>query len=121
MCATVPSMPVVLIVPLTDLSAAIVMVPTPEADVVTGGVSSAPVNVTFTSVAQAEPMLNASAAVATSARICRVLENTFMGHSWIRLRGGWVRCVRSCLAQRCYHRVDLQFKRHDNADSNNYA
>ncbi|MGB7542254.1 MAG: hypothetical protein WBM28_09595, partial [Burkholderiales bacterium] len=34
--------------PLTDLSAPTVIVPTPEADVVTGGTSSAPLSVTFT-------------------------------------------------------------------------
>src|ERR1700677_3665722 len=68
MCATVPSMPVVLMVPLTDLSAAIVMVPLPDADVTTGGVSSAPVKVTFKSTAKLDPLNAMRAAAATRAR-----------------------------------------------------
>jgi hypothetical protein len=77
---------IVLMVPLTDLSAAIVIVPVAHADVVTGGVSSAPVNFTFTSRAEAVPMLTASAVAATSARTRRASKNIFMIHSWIRSR-----------------------------------
>jgi hypothetical protein len=77
---------IVLMVPLTDLSAAIVIVPVAHADVVTGGVSSAPVNFTFTSRADAVPMLTASAVAATSARTRRASKNIFMIHSWIRSR-----------------------------------
>src|SRR5450631_2020194 len=68
MCATVASMPAVLMVPLTDLSTPIERVPVPEADVVTGGVSSAPVKFTFTSTAKADPLNAMMAAAATSAR-----------------------------------------------------
>src|ERR1700682_3848512 len=80
MCATVPSTPAVLMVPLTDLSAAIEIVPVPDADVVTGGVSSAPVNFTFKSTAKTDP-LNASAAVVTSAQILRMLNDLLMINS----------------------------------------
>src|SRR5580658_863755 len=68
MCATVPTMPIVLMVPLTDLSAAMVMVPVPVAVVVTGGVSSAPINFTFTSAALDAPQNAMRPAAATSAR-----------------------------------------------------
>jgi hypothetical protein len=57
MCAIVPSMPAVLMVPLTDLSAVIVIVPVPDAEVVTGGISSAPVSLTLTSTAQADVLI----------------------------------------------------------------
>src|SRR5450631_983655 len=78
MCATVASMPAVLMVPLTDLSAAIEMVPVPEADVVTGGVSSVPVNFTFTSTANADPLNAMKAAAATSARAAGMGSNLLM-------------------------------------------
>src|SRR6202022_2708286 len=68
MCATVPSMPEVLMVPETDLSAAIVMVPVPDADVVTGGVSSAPLNFTFISTAKTDPLIATRTVAAASAR-----------------------------------------------------
>ncbi len=68
MCAAVPSIPVVLMVPLTDLSAAMEMVPLPDAAVVTGGVSSAPVKFTFTSTANADALNAMMAAAATRAR-----------------------------------------------------
>src|SRR5580658_9361306 len=84
MCATVPSIPVVLMVPLTDLSAAMTMVPDPVADEVTGGVSSAPTNFTLTSVAEAEPTMTASAAATISARLRWVLKNAFIVHSCLR-------------------------------------
>jgi hypothetical protein len=50
------------------LSAAIVMIPLPDADVTTGGVSSAPVKVTFKSTAKLDPLNAMSAAAATKAR-----------------------------------------------------
>jgi hypothetical protein len=68
-------------VPLTDLSAPIVIVPAAVADVVTGGVSSAPVKDTFTSVAQADPKPAAKAAATISVRKGRVLQSVFMGIS----------------------------------------
>src|SRR5579863_9672950 len=68
MCATVPTMPLVLMVPLTDLSAAMVMVPVPVAVVVTGGVSSAPIKVTFRSTAKDAPQNAMRPAAAASAR-----------------------------------------------------
>ena len=55
-------------VPLTDLSAAIEMVPLPDAAVVTGGVSSAPLKLTFTSTAKADALNAMIAAAATRAR-----------------------------------------------------
>jgi hypothetical protein len=48
MCAAVPSTPDVVTLPLTDLFAATVIVPFPEADVFTGGTSCAPLSVTLT-------------------------------------------------------------------------
>src|ERR1700692_1514592 len=77
MCAAVPSMPAVLIVPLTELAPAIEIVPVPDADVVTGGVSSAPVKVTFESTANTDPP-NARAAAATNARIHAMLSDVLM-------------------------------------------
>src|SRR5579863_610955 len=68
MCATVPTIPLVLMVPLTDLSAAMVMVPVPVAVVVTGGVSSAPTNVTLRSTANDAPQNAMKPAAATSER-----------------------------------------------------
>jgi hypothetical protein len=47
--------------PLTDLSSPMLNLPLPDAVVVTGGVSSAPLRVTLTSFAQAEPMPSATA------------------------------------------------------------
>src|SRR5258707_7144732 len=68
MCATVPSMPEVLMLPETDLSAAIAMVPMPDAVVVTGGISSAPVNFTLISTARADAQMVARTVAAMSAR-----------------------------------------------------
>src|SRR5450631_2202035 len=82
MCATVPSMPVVLTVPVTDLSAAIVIEPVPDADVVTGGVSSAPVRCNFTSAPAAVPRPTNNAAAATTAQMRRVLKILVIVHSW---------------------------------------
>src|SRR6185436_6075351 len=48
MCAAVPSTPVVVILPLTDLSDEILKVPVPDAVVLTGGTSSSPVSLTLT-------------------------------------------------------------------------
>src|SRR5438105_12709496 len=48
MCAAVPSTPVVVILPLTDLSAPTVIVPLPVALVFTGGTSLSPDRVTLT-------------------------------------------------------------------------
>jgi hypothetical protein len=70
-----PSIPAVLMVPLTDLSAATVIVPVPDADVVTGGVSSAPVKFSFRSTAKAEPPITTSATEATSMRTLRGLND----------------------------------------------
>src|SRR5271163_3481585 len=78
MCATVPSMPVVLMVPLTDLSAAIVIVPVPDAEVVTGGVSSAPVSFTFKSTAKTDALLATNITVAISARTLDMLDDLLM-------------------------------------------
>src|SRR6266403_1541297 len=81
MCAMVPSMDFVLTVPLTDLSAATVMVPVPEADVVTGGVSCAPVKSTFRSAARADPLPMTNAADAISPRKLVKLMKDFMVNS----------------------------------------
>src|ERR1700733_192445 len=78
MCATVPSIPVVFKLPLTDLSAAIVMVPVPVAEVVTGGVSSVPMSFTFTSVAEADPAAAANAAVAIRVGRCSFCQSVVM-------------------------------------------
>src|SRR5690349_20004745 len=48
MCAAVPSTPVVVILPLTDLSDETLKVPVPDAVVLTGGTSSSPVSLTLT-------------------------------------------------------------------------
>src|ERR1700674_4779490 len=85
MCAMVASTPVILTLPLTDLSAAMVIVPVPDAAVVTGGVSSAPVNFIFTSAAEADAMLIANTAAASSARIRCVWKNMLIVHSWMIL------------------------------------
>jgi hypothetical protein len=61
-------MPEVLMLPETDLSAATLMVPVPAADVVTGGVSSAPVNFTFISTAKTDPLIATRTVAPTSAR-----------------------------------------------------
>src|SRR5262245_39134189 len=55
MCAAVPATPVVVTLPLTDLSAPTVMVPLPVAEVVTGGTSWLPLSTTFTSWLQDIP------------------------------------------------------------------
>src|SRR5450759_227574 len=67
MCATVLSIPVVVILPLTDLSALMVSFPVALASVVTAGTSWSPVRVTGTSAAFARPKLAASSIV-TAAR-----------------------------------------------------
>jgi hypothetical protein len=82
MCATVPSMPVVVTVPVTDLSVAIVIEPVPDADVVTGGVSSAPIRCIFTSAPAAAPRPTSNAAAATTAQMRCVLIILVMVHSW---------------------------------------
>src|ERR1700730_17843939 len=69
MCAIVASMDFVLIVPLTDLSAPTVMVPVPDADVVTGGVSCAPVKLILRSAAKAAPLPMTNTADAISPRM----------------------------------------------------
>src|SRR5450631_1641608 len=71
----------VLIVPLTDLSAATVMVPVPDADVVTGGVSCAPVKLTFRSTARADPLPMTIAADATSPQMLLRLMQRFIINS----------------------------------------
>src|SRR5271169_2195484 len=81
MCATVPSMPVVLTVPLTDLSAEIVIDPVPDADVDTGGVSSAPVKLTIRSAAKTGPTNARKAAETTSMRMRRVSKNVLINNS----------------------------------------
>src|ERR1041384_870443 len=48
MCAAVPSRPVVVILPLTDLSDEMLKLPAPDAVVLTGGTSSSPVSLTLT-------------------------------------------------------------------------
>src|SRR5215813_4743918 len=55
MWAAVPLMPVVVILPLIDWSAATVIVPLPVALVVTGGTSWPPLSVTLASTAEATP------------------------------------------------------------------
>ena len=67
-------MPLVLTVPVTVLSAAMLIVPMPVAEVVTGGVSSAPINFTFTSTANADPLNIRSAVEAISVRTPGILE-----------------------------------------------
>src|SRR5271166_1376614 len=111
MCAIVPSMPVVLIMPLTDLSAAILKVPVPDADVVTGGVSSVPVKCTLTSPASANPLLANSAAAAITARTPGILKSLVMAKSFglcVEPRGRDALDVRSyCPASCCLaHGVD---------------
>src|ERR1700679_703058 len=81
MCATVPSMPVVLMVPLTDLSAEIVIDPVPDADVDTGGVSSAPVKLTFRSAAKTDPTNARKAAETARMRMRRLSKNVLIGNS----------------------------------------
>src|SRR5260221_8087336 len=65
-CAAVPAMPEVVTLPLTDLSEPTIMVPLPDAEVVTGGTSCAPLNVTFVPDISAAPA-NAKTAAATIA------------------------------------------------------
>src|SRR6266702_8890562 len=62
-----PFIPSVLIDPLTDLSLFTLIVPAPVAEVVTGGVSSAPVNVTFISFAPADTDASSNAAASNAA------------------------------------------------------
>src|SRR5437899_7297407 len=57
MCAALPSTPVVVILPLTDLSAPTVIVPFPVALVFTGGTSLSPDRVTLTVWLFAAPSL----------------------------------------------------------------
>src|SRR4051812_19026619 len=65
MCAATALIPVVVTPPLTDLSSLMVIVPLPEADVVTGGTSCSPVSLTETFSASAVPdNRNAAAEVA---------------------------------------------------------
>jgi hypothetical protein len=74
-------MPLVLTVPRTDWSALIVMVPVPEAAVVTGGVSSLPLNTTATSFATTDPPKAATTAAANiTAPILCVLTTILMSH-----------------------------------------
>src|SRR5260370_35632614 len=68
----------VLTVPLTDLSAAIVIVPVPDADVITGGVSCAPVKLIFTSTAKADPLPTMNTAEAISPRMLVRLMKRFI-------------------------------------------
>jgi hypothetical protein len=64
MWAATPSIPVVLIDPVTVWSFAIEIVPVAVAEVVTGGVSSDPVKVTLTSLANADAANRANVVVA---------------------------------------------------------
>ena len=64
-------MPVVLMVPLTVLSLLILMVPVAVADVVTGGVSSAPVKLTLTVFPKAAPLPTVNAAEWKRVSVCR--------------------------------------------------
>jgi hypothetical protein len=70
-----------LMLPLTAPSLLILIVPVADADVVTGGVSSAPVKVTCTSFARADTLLKASAAAAKKAQIRDVSTNVLMAGS----------------------------------------
>src|SRR5450755_4350683 len=94
--ATVPSIPVVLMLPLTDLSFLMTMVPTPVAADVTAGTSWSPVNLTATSAAFAaeKPPIAKPAARASGAnRKVRVLF-TVVSHEFtvkrdLTLSGQW--------------------------------
>jgi hypothetical protein len=72
----VPAIPWVLIDPLTDLSLFTLIVPVPVAEVVTGGVSSAPLNVTCTSFAPTDADASSNAAAITALRPENTLEQT---------------------------------------------
>jgi hypothetical protein len=56
------------------------------AEVVTGGVSSAPFSFTLTSAAKADPIPTASAAAAINVRTRDVLKNVFMVNSRVNYR-----------------------------------
>jgi hypothetical protein len=71
MCAAVASIPETVILPLTDLSGETVMVPFPDADVLTGGTCWSPDRLTFKPCALAAmPIVHPSAikSVAAAAR-----------------------------------------------------
>src|SRR5882762_6164164 len=102
MCAIVPSMDFVLIVPLTDLSAATVMVPVPDADVVTGGVSCAPVKLIFRSTAKADPVPMMNAAEAISPRMLVRLMKRFIVNSMVCSSNEW---IRNCSAPAGQHAI----------------
>jgi hypothetical protein len=70
-----------LMLPLTAPSLLILIVPVADADDVTGGVSSLPVKVTFTSFASADTLLKASAAAAKKAQMRDVSTNVLMAGS----------------------------------------
>jgi hypothetical protein len=74
-------MPVALMLPLTAPSLLILIVPVADAEVVTGGVSSLPVKLTFTSFARADALLRDSAAAASNAQIRDVSTNILIGGS----------------------------------------
>ena len=88
-CAAVATTPVVVTLPLTDLSSFTVIVPLPDAEVLTGGTSSAPLSVTLSPLntdfveSQAELIVShpasANAAKVTIAGIAlRNIAETFM-------------------------------------------
>ena len=92
-------------VPLTDLSAVIVTVAVPDADVVTGGVSCAPVNSTFRSTAKADPLPMINAADAISPRMLVTLMKRFMFNSIGHNFEGWGGETHDCSAPAGWHAI----------------
>src|SRR5579872_3889779 len=85
MCAMVPLMPFVLILPLTEPSAATSITPAPRAMVFTGGTSWLPVNFTCTVAALASPAPAASSTAVATVRARLNVDDMFpplVGDSW---------------------------------------
>src|SRR5712691_11537755 len=113
MCAAMPLRPFVVTLPLTEWSSFTVIVPPPEAEVLTGGTSSAPLSVTLLPLLNqpptvlvvefhaelivSQPARPSAAATTTAGAYWRKMLVTFIGSSrerWVRnKRGRRLRCI----------------------------
>jgi hypothetical protein len=97
MCAAAAVIPVVVTLPLTDLSSFTVIVPLPDAEVLTGGTSSSPLSVTLLPLkkvfveSHAEPIVSHPASINAVNTIiaetaARNMSETFMSSScWLEI------------------------------------
>jgi len=118
MCAAVAVTPVVVTLPLTDLSSFTVIVPLPDAEVLTGGTSSSPLSVTLLALkkdfveSHAELIVSHPASVnaadaITAGIVARNMSETFMVSScWLKI-GFKARGVlfRAIIASSCTRRI----------------